>query len=344
MAERIVFGMNCPSCGGRVEVFEGEQIVLCPFCSSVHSLESKEGTAKYMYKMVLDRDKAVSNVKSWFKGGFKARDLPQKGEITESYPLYLPFWRLLGRGKAIICGYSEDKDDDGKTTKNYYNNVWDSDYLYTIIACDAGDIGVSYLRNIKGDIVPYEEEEIPTFEATESKSDALEEGRKKIADMTYSNARGRIEKVTFSKIFVDPKAFELIFYPFWVVRYNYSDRDYFAVTDGITGEILSGRAPGDPLYQSLSIGAGGSIGGAITGIGLGFSILEESGLVVATSIVGLAVLYMSYYQFRYKSEIIVGDLQKPSINLTAAFKKQGQGADAAQAAKTGNVEILLRRK
>jgi len=146
------------------------------------------------------------------------------------------------------------------------------------------------------------------------------------------------------EVFVDPKAFELIFYPFWVVRYNYSDRDYFAVADGVTGDILSGRAPGDPLYQSLSIGAGGSIGGAITGIGLGFSILSESGLVVATSIVGLTVLYMSYYQFRYRSEIIVGDLQKPSINLTAMFKKSGQATDAQQYSKTGNVEILLRRK
>ncbi|WOF15901.1 hypothetical protein F1737_03915 [Methanoplanus sp. FWC-SCC4] len=337
MSERIVFGMNCPSCGGRVEVEEGEQLVLCPFCHSAHSLESKDGISKFMYKIVIDKDEALKTVKYWFTNNFKARDLPEKGEITEVYSVYLPFWRLFGRGKAIVCGYSEDKDDEGHKSKTNYNNIWDSDYVYTQIACDAGDIGVSYLRNLKGEIIPYEEEEIPTFEATESKTDAEEAGKIKIQDLTYQNGKGNIEKVTFSKVFVDTKAFELIFYPLWVVRYDYFEKDYFAVIDGVTGDVLSGRAPGDPYYQSLSIGAGGSIGGLITGIGLGYSLLEGSGLFVATSIVGLSVLYLCYNQFRYKSEIISGDLQQPSFNL---FKK---AANASPYGQQNNVEIVLRK-
>ena len=51
----------------------------------------------------------------------------------------------------------------------------------------------------------------------------------------------------------------MIYYPVWVVRYTYQDRMYMATVDGVTGRMLSGRAPGT-LYQSLAVTAGTSLG------------------------------------------------------------------------------------
>ncbi|MCP1715826.1 hypothetical protein J2T58_001697 [Methanocalculus alkaliphilus] len=340
MADKIVFGMNCPSCGGRVEVQEGDQLVLCKFCNSVHALKTKEGISKLMYRMAIDRDKAVAAVTAWFKKGFKARDLPQKGVISEVSSIYLPYWRMIGRGKGIVCGYTEEQDKDGNTSTSYYNNVVDNDYLYSRIACDAGDIGVTSIKNVKGEILPFQDEdEIPIFEATESKSDARDAGEKRIFDQAHADGRRGMQKVTFSKLFVDTKGFELVFYPFQVVRYDYMEKGYFAVVDGVTGDVLSGRAPGDAFYQSISIGVGGAVAGGLTGGGIGYSIITESGLFVATTIIGLSVLWYAYNTFRYRSEVIVGDLPKPSFNPMSMFKKT---ADVPVFEPQGSVEIVAR--
>jgi len=95
----------------------------------------------------------------------------------------------------------------------------------------------------------------------------------------------------------------MVYYPIWVVRYRYKGRGYFLTVDGITGQALSGRAPGDPLYQALALAGGASAGGIIAGLGAMFAIRMDSWeIAVAAIAIGIGLLYGAYRFFRFGSE------------------------------------------
>ena len=111
MADRILIALNCPRCGGKVEVEEGEPLVICQFCGTTSLLSGDAEAPRLMVKMVLDEAAARERVKQWFSSGWKARDLAQKAEITEIYPAYLPFWRMTAYAQAIVCGFKKELRD-----------------------------------------------------------------------------------------------------------------------------------------------------------------------------------------------------------------------------------------
>ena len=320
----LVFGLNCPNCGGRVEVEEGESLAICPYCHAAHKIEGDAGVRKVMYMMEIDESRAVGTVMDWFRHGYKARDLKTKAEITEVYPIYLPFWRLRATGMGIICGWKEETytDSQGHVHRRRVEleREINQDFDWTEIACDAKEIGVHHLRNLQGRIVPYEEDKIPTFEATESHTSALDRGKKSIESMVYAAAN--VPNITFSKVFVKPKGFSLIFYPFWIVRYRYKGRGYFATVDGVTSQVVAGRAPGDPMWQALAIAGGSTAGGIIAGLGF---LSGSAKALFFTFVVGAAIAYGAYRFFRHGSEIIEGDLPNPAKagdnNILSSFLK-----------------------
>ncbi len=71
--------------------------------------------------------------------------------------------------------------------------------------------------------------------------------------------------------------------------------------------VLSGRAPGDPLFQSLAVTAGTSIGGLAAAGGILFTISAGNEIGIAGVIGGLIILGLTYFFFRHGSEIIQGD-------------------------------------
>lgn len=304
---KLTVGLNCPSCGGRMEIDEGEKIAVCPFCHTVSIIEGGDGVKTLAYKMVISEKNAVKKAFEWFRHGFKARNLKKLAKIKEIYPVYLPFWKYSARGMGIVLGYNIESyvDSNGTThrKKKRKEEIINKDYDWTNIACDAGDIGVLRLRNLKGEIIPLGED-IPIYEATHSKDDARVRGEKDIKNWIMREAD--IENITFSKLFVVPKNFSLLYYPFWLIRYEYKEKMYFLTVDGVTGEVISGRAPGDVLWQSIAIGGGATIGGTLAGL---ISLGGRIGIL--SFIIGFLIFLSSYLFFRHGSEIVEGDIEKP---------------------------------
>lgn len=313
---KILVTMNCPSCGGLVHSEEGESLVLCKFCDSVFALAGDEGSNKLMYKLTVKEDAAENSVRNWMKKGPKAQDLVEAAEFTEKYPLYLPYWRLVGRGKACVCGVRIDRDKDGNTTRTPVENLINEEYVYSSIACDVGDLGVNTIVIPKNaEAINCEEEcEIATFGIGTSKDAAFKEGLDAIKIRTRNEGASGIDEISFAKSFFFPKGFTLVYYPFWIMRYKYQERDYFAIVDGITGNIVSGRAPGSIGSQSMAAGAGGAIAGGVLGLGLGFNIIIGGifGLVIAFLVLGYF-----YNRFRYGDEVITGNLSGKGLKSGA---------------------------
>jgi hypothetical protein len=252
---------------------------------------------------------------NWWKKGFKARDLKRVGQVTECYPIYMPFWSTTTRVAGWICGYEERTRSDGKRT--YTERVPKEemvlrDYRYSEIACDPGDLGIKKMRNMDGETAFTDFQMIPTFESTTSKDDAV--AHAKASAMEHARADARVPHITFERVHVFPKSMSMVYYPVWVVRYAYRDRMYLNTVDGVTGTVLSGRAPGDPLFQSLAVTAGTSTGG----------LLGAAGVIVASAsaeaaigcfIVGFIVMVGTYLFFRGGSEITEGEFSDLGFKL-----------------------------
>ncbi|NPA74696.1 MAG: hypothetical protein GXO25_01270 [Euryarchaeota archaeon] len=315
---KLTFGLSCPSCGGRIDVEEGDHLAICPFCHTVSKIEGEDDVKTLAYALVVDEKKALEAAHKWFKHGFKARDLKEVGKIKEIYHVYLPFWRYTAKGLGVVCGYNYRTDSRGNTEKVYKEKEIMKDYDWSHIACDAGDIGIMHLRNYRGEVVPLPED-APTFEVTTSKDDAVDMGVQEISKRIVKEAQ--IQNITFSKTFVVPRHFVLLYYPVWIIRYEYKDKMYFLTVDGVTGQVLSGRAPGDSVWQGLAIATGSTVGGVLVGLALPAMQYVDARAGLFLLIIGGIIFLGAYSFFRHGSEIVEGDIEKPYKGVDIPYLK-----------------------
>lgn len=329
----ISVGLNCPACGGAISVDEGEDTLPCQYCGSVLFIEGDKGVSTIAFKSKMTPQNAVASAQAWWAKGFKARDLRQVGKVTETYPIYLPFWRTVTRVAGWICGYEvrrhTDKDGRVHEQKIPKEVMVLHDFNFSEIACDPGDLGIRTLRNFSGETSFADFEMIPTFEATTSKDDAVT--RAKNDALARAKASARVPNVTFERLHVLPKRLSMVYYPVWVVRYKYRDRMYMTSVDGVTGAPMSGRAPGDPLFQSLAVTAGTSLGGIVAAAGIIFS-GGSAEIAIGGLAVGIGILYVMYRFFRHGSEIVEGEFKEKKASTKQSLKEI---ADIAKQVKGG---------
>ncbi len=308
--EGISLNLNCPNCGGTVTIVEGQRTTSCPYCRSLHYIGGDRGVYTVMLRNNMEDHRVRRKLAKWFDKGLKARDLPEQGKITEVYPIYIPFLRLMARAAGWVCGYREESRTDSqgnrRTKRVYMEKMVFRDVDWSQIACDPGNIGMSRLPSLNGQAVSHEEGGIPTFEATTSADSARAQGIESIRSRAITSAK--VPKVTYQRMHVIPKFLVMIFYPIWMCRYTYRGRTYFATMDGVTGNILSGRAPGDPLYQSLALVGGCVGGGALAGVSL--SLVPYSPVFGVLGIIGgILIFAIAFLFFRHGSEVTEGDIK-----------------------------------
>jgi DNA-directed RNA polymerase subunit RPC12/RpoP len=329
----VSVGLNCPACGGAVSVVEGENTLVCPYCSSTLFIEGDQGVSTVAFKNRVGRDGAVEASRQWWSRGWKARDLKRVGRTTEVYPIYLPFWRVMTRVAGWICGYEIRRHTDSKGVVHEQKVPKEvmvlNDYHFSEIAADPGDLGIRSLRNLSGETGFADFDMIPTFEATTSKDDAVVKAKSDAASRARSSAR--VPRVTMERLHILPRRLSMVYYPVWVVRYSYRDRMYMTTVDGVTGKVLSGRAPGDPLFQSLAITAGTSVGGLAAAVGIILSEVD-AWLMIGGIAGGAAILYATYRFFRHGSEIVEGEFKHKPASVSEAIKELQNAAKTLQEA------------
>lgn len=309
---RLMVGMTCPSCGGAIEVREGSRLAHCSFCDAALAITADDaGVAKLMYPRRVSEDEALAAAKRWFGVFPKARDLAATAEVTEQFSMYIPFWRLSGTGKAIVCGTSTSKDKDGHATTTPHEEIAEGEYVWSTIACQTGDLGITTPPQPDSGLQPYVEGDVPVFETTSSRDEAFDAADSDIRMEVYRKASAGIDTMTFTKTFCIPREFCLLYYPYWIIRYQYRARDYFVVLDGVSGVPVSGRAPGDTAYQAIAAGLGAGFGGLVTGICIAFAAFSGSEYALwglAGIVAGLVLVLAGYWVFRFGSDVVEGKL------------------------------------
>lgn len=90
-----VEALNCPSCGGRVDLEEGAQRGRCRSCAAALSLPAPSGIFRYYVEPRIGRAAAVSVAVT-------ATELPV--EVIAARLLYVPFWWVTAETAGVVAG------------------------------------------------------------------------------------------------------------------------------------------------------------------------------------------------------------------------------------------------
>lgn len=302
-------GLTCPNCNGVVPVPEGVRVVTCPFCQMRSLVQGERGVQRFQIRNRIDRQRAMTAVTGFFSGMNKARDLKKSADIKEIFLIYLPYWRA----HAFVAGWLFGRVKSGKdSTKPVEVEVMD-EMLWNDAAADVSEFGVQSVSAAKSDLEPYDSEilhaEAMVFQPVESRDDALREAQSHF--LYRGRQKQRLNQKFFEKFHYLRQQLSLVYYPLWVARYEYRGRNYQVVVDGISAEVLYGKAPGNIFYRAIMLIAGMAVGNFIlvNGTIIGGLVVANSDegngiwLPVAALALGIGIVIAGYLRFRHGEEV-----------------------------------------
>ena len=311
MTETQSRGLTCPACAHTVPVSEGARLVTCPSCQQRLFVQGDRGVRRWQLRRVVTRDQALQTVTGFFGGMNKAGDLKRKAEIKELFLVYLPFWRVMAHVAGWRLGrVRRDKD----STKPIEVEVLE-EMQWNDAAVDVSEFGVNRVPMAGKNFEPFDQDRLSAegmiFEAAESSSDAAAEAA------TYFQQAARSKKSLSStyleKFHMLRQRLSLVYYPLWVARYQYRNRSYQVVVDGVNNRILYGKAPGNILYRAGALVLGMAVGNLLLVHGTYFAlqILGSSSrsnddgwaLLLVPPALGILAIIRGYRSFRYGEEV-----------------------------------------
>ena len=299
-------GLLCPSCGGVVDVPEGLRVVSCRHCESRLFVQGEKGIRRWQVAAAAEPERVRQRMDAFFRGIDRAPDLRRRAEIRDIFLVFLPYWRV----RAIVAGWifgrvKKDKD----STKPIEVQVFEEMH-WTDAATDVSEFGVHQVSVSHRNLVPFDNQQLHAagmvFEPTESRDDALSE-----ADAFFAHEgkyKRVLKQILFDKFHFLRRQQSLIYYPLWIVRYSYKERSYQAVADGVSGEILYGKAPGNIWYRALMLTGAMALGNFLLVNGTMFALRiaalaedldEAAALVVLPAALGLGAIVAGYRAFRF---------------------------------------------
>lgn len=302
-------GLTCPNCNGIVPVPEGARVVRCPYCDMQSLVRGDRGVSRWQVDRKVEREQALAQVQDFFKGLNRARDLRKQAKIRETFLVYLPYWRV----KALVVGWMLGRVKSGDDSTRPVEVRVNEEMYWNDAAADVGEFGVHRVPLENKTLQPYTEDELHLegmiFEPSESPTDALAE-----ADSHFvHNARSKrsLRSKYYEKFHSLRPLLSLVYYPLWVARYEYRQRNYQVVVDGVSGKVLYGKAPGNIFYRAAMLVGGMMFGNLllVNGTILAFLLLSASDdsdggfLVCAPIIFGLVLIFAGYRAFRYGEEV-----------------------------------------
>ena len=300
-------GLVCPECAGLVPVPEGARIVECPYCQLQSLVQGERGMRRWQVDHAITREQALETAKGHFNGINKARDLKKVAKIDDVFLVYLPYWHV----KAMVAGWRFGvikKDDE---TKPVETEVFES-MDWNDAALDVTEYGVHQVSIARDQLAPYDSDLLHArgmvFEPAESRTEAMSEAQ---SHFVYrARQKKRLDNTHFEKFHYLQPDFSIVYYPLWVIRYDYHGRHYPVIVDGVKNQILYGKAPGNVLYRAMRLVSGMAIGNFILVNGTAMLLYfgsgsddDSLGLLLLPLIIGFGLIISGYRAFRYGEEV-----------------------------------------
>ena len=304
-------GLTCPACSFTVPVPEGARLVTCPSCQQRLFVQGDRGVRRWQLRRVVSRDEAERTVRGFFNGMNKAGDLKRKAEIQELFLMYLPFWRVMAQVAGWRLGrVRKDKD----STKPIEVEVLE-EMQWNDAAVDVSEFGVNRVPMAGKNFEPFDQGRLSAegmiFEATESSTEAAAEAATYFQQTARS--RKRLSTTYLEKFHMLRQRLSLVYYPLWVARYQYRNRSYQVVVDGVNNKILYGKAPGNILYRAGALVLGMAVGNLLLVHGTAFAAQvlfyasdsdnDAFAILLIPPVLGILAIAQGYRSFRYGEEV-----------------------------------------
>jgi hypothetical protein len=308
--KRVLTGLKCGSCGGSVDVQEGFTNVTCRYCQTPQAVVGNRGIVRVMVLNKLERKDASDAVRRWFRRGIrKDPALKKEARYQEAFLAWFPFVRARLDAVGWVLGIREKKRKRGnrwETVKEPVERQVERAVDLTMPAADMAEFGVHRVDLSGDEVQPLDEGLLrgrgmvfrPSRSLEETAADLSESA---IADIKRSN---RLDRVTFSWLASVRRRVALVYYPLWVVRYDFRGRTYQVLIDAEGGGLAYGKAPGNHLYRAFSL-VGACAGACFVGTTIlqhaGQFLRSENGLM-GLGVIGLVLaglVYWGYSQFRH---------------------------------------------
>lgn len=326
-------GLTCPNCTSIIPIPEGARIVHCPACGLSSMVQGERGIRRWQVSRQVDRKTAEKAVQSFFKGMNKARDLRRQAEILDIFLVYLPYWRV----QAFVAGWmfgrvKKDKDSTKPIEVEIFEEMHWND-----AAVDVSEYGVERVTLSKDQLEPYDESylhaQAMVFEPAESRTEAMKEAHQ---HFTFrAQTKRTLSSRFFEKFYFLRQRFSLVYYPLWVARYSYKQRHYQVVVDGVKGDILYGKAPGNIFYRAAMLVAGMALGNlllvngcALLTVAGNFSSSDDGdglAILAVPILIGGAIIYAGYRAFRYGEEVEKLDQKNRKAEGVGSASKRPSG-------------------
>ena len=248
-AGQVIYSLNCPQCGGVLEVDEGRTVVTCPFCGISCQVSSQKGLWHFQIRPTVTQEQVLESVPHLLSRLDLVPGLKAKAIIQECFLVYLPYWRAWLRATGWLFGRKAVKQDTVPKEK-----IIAEDFIWTDAACDVGEFGLQALspRRI-GRLEAFDRKALQSqalvIEPAESSTEALQQAENAFVEKARKQAD--LSETLFERLQFLQQKLSLLYYPLWVVRYRYRERTYHLVLDG--RRVVSGRAPGNPLWQAVAL-------------------------------------------------------------------------------------------
>ncbi len=277
--KKVSFALTCPSCGGPLNVCEGDTHTVCPSCSSSLLLLNA------VRKFVLPSGKSSVDVLRSIRRKLQSINPHGTENAKVSRPIlyYVPFWHCSAHVNGYLLGvepvFKEVEipvgGNAGMGPSGYTISVTRNIKTRTGSNAVEREIQISGCVNISGaDLEPLG---IPTLSADSQLSiqgldiqrDTLPEGLEVLEDeasregifvdpiVSLIEARSQTVKYLrrlgsgagfgleerWEYILVSGHREMLVYYPLWVTDFRFNGRTFQVVVDGQSGEVLRGRFP-----------------------------------------------------------------------------------------------------
>lgn len=323
-----VVAFHCPRCGRAVRLREGARVVRCPSCGGRSLVLTRPPDPRFSVEPELDRRGAAEAARAFLRRSPNRRGLDRMATILAPRLYYLPFHNATGRRATIFRG----RVPEVRRTQP----LWSDRLASTGTPGRAGEPTPAI------DIVERDDTRVqlsdlnvwaPAFRSTRWDTTVFDPEAARLRsslhpfDLPRLQAQGTVVSIGIPIEETEARSLRddgrtravgvrrrTVFFPFWSVPYTVDGARYdvLIAAAGEPGQIVCGRAPGDPraahlarveaAAAGLALGAGARAiiltlaGGAGTGLAGSASIGMEGGLTAlaaSDTVGGVAALVAS---------------------------------------------------
>lgn len=217
---------------------------------------------KEIIQSKLSKEQVIEVAKNWMSKGVLKPDDLNESKVLHCQLYHVPY-RVVKA--STITEYEGVRDGKGKKGSLH------RDYEWFVSATDEKEFEVSEYEvkrdeeksgNIQGELVKVSVDEEQSRMNVKEKLDA----------QCKQLLKDEVDSFEYCDTTVNVTSMELVYVPFWKFVYNYKQKNFTVILEGVKGDVLRGdlpEAPGLPLSMMVAIGGGIIVLGIISLIALG---------------------------------------------------------------------------